>query len=311
MKKDLIVVREGILVYEGKEHENGYSGTFIRDYLEDNWYDNVGYTNRFPASLEGYNAVFLSFGNTGLRSTVLTDEMKNAVFSYTFDGGRIYLEGGDAMNSLGPDGWVFGLQSVDDGERNEIVDLAGQDGAITQGMQFQASSQLSVRSIDRYSRNEDLPGAKAAFQESDYGTVAVEFDGVSINGQKTFCMSYALADLQDGDGINTRDELLKRILYFFNVTVGVEEQTIEISGLKVYPNPVADRLTLEFSLQEKSTVVIEMFDLSGRKVLELNRVFPDGIQRINFNVSDYLSGLYYIRVRTGEKSGTMKWVKVN
>ncbi|MCF6342450.1 MAG: S8 family serine peptidase [Bacteroidales bacterium] len=311
VKKDHIVIREGILVYEGRENTNGYSGTFIRDYLQNNWYDNVGYTNRFPESLEGYNAVFLSFGNTGLRSSPLTENMKTAIFNYALDGGRIYLEGGDAMTLMGTSGWVFGLQGVQDGERNEIDDLSGQEDALTQGMQFAATGQLSVRGIDKYAKNESLPGAVIAFAESDYGKVAVQFDGEAVNAQKTFCMSYALADLQDGEGINTRNKLLKRILNFINVTVGIEELTGDESQLKVFPNPAADQITLEFSLEMKTTVVVEMFDLSGRKVLELNRTLSEGIQRIHFNVSGYLSGIYYLRMQAGEKTETIKWVKVN
>jgi len=312
VKKDFITVRSGVLVYEGDENANGYSGTFIRDYLEDHWYDNVGYTNNFPASLEGYDAVFLSFGNTGMRSTQLTYSMADAIKDYCLDGGNVYIEGGDALNSFNASSlWVLGLTDAENGAKNDIDDLIGQEDAITNGLEFNSTNQLSIRSIDTYSVYEAFPGSKEAFYESDYGLVAVEFDGTQVKGQKTFCMSYALADLEDGEGINTRYELLKRIIDFFDVTVSVEEQAIEQSmdKLKVYPNPATDQLTLEFTLEQKSAVVIEIFDLSGRKVSEMSNNLNEGIQRIDYNVNGYSSGVYYVKVQTGEKVETIKWVK--
>jgi len=126
-------------------------------------------------------------------------------------------------------------------------------------------------------------------------------------------MSYALADLEDGEGINTRDELLKRIIDFFEVTVSVEDQVSEelTDKLKVFPNPATDQLTLEFSLEQKSTVVIEIFDLSGRKISEISNNCHEGIHRIDYNVNGYSSGVYYVRMLAGEKVETIKWVKAN
>ncbi len=314
VKKDFITVRSGVLVYEGDENANGYSGTFIRNYLENHWYDNVGYTNNFPASLEGYDAVFLSFGNTGMRSTQLTYSMADAIKDYCLNGGNIYIEGGDALNSFNSSSlWVLGLTDAENGAKNDIDTLIGQEDAITYGLEYNSTNQLSIRSIDTYSVYETFPGSKEAFYESDYGVVAVEFDGTQVNGQKTFCMSYALANLEDGEGINTRDELLKRIIDFFDVTVGVEEQAIEQSmdKLKVHPNPATDQLTLEFSLEQKSTVIIEIFDLSGRKVSEISNNLNEGVQRIDYNVNGYSSGVYYIRVQAGHRVETIKWVKAN
>jgi len=314
VKIDFITVRSGVFVFEGQENANGYSGTFIRDYLENHWYDNIGYTNNFPASLEGYDAVFLSFGNTGMRSTQLTNSMANTIKDYCLNGGKVYIEGGDALNSFKSSSlWIFGLTDAENGIKNDIDNLIGQEDAITNGLVYNSTNQLSIRSIDTYNVYDIFPGSKEAFYESDYGVVAVEFDGTQVNGQKTFCMSYALADLEDGEGINTRDELLKRIIDFLRVMVGIEEQIIEESmdKLKVYPNPATDQLTLEFSLEQKSTVVIEIFDLSGRKVSEMSNNLNEGIQRIDYNVNGYSSGVYYVRMLAGEKVETIKWVKSN
>ena len=66
--ENLITVNSGYLVYEGVENGDDYSGIFIRDYLQENAYT-VTYRNDFPQSLEGYWAVFLSFGNVSSGGT--------------------------------------------------------------------------------------------------------------------------------------------------------------------------------------------------------------------------------------------------
>jgi hypothetical protein len=312
VKKDFIIVRSGILVYEGKENENGYSGTFIRDYLEDQWVDEVSYTNTFPASLEGYNEVFLSFGNTGLRSTKLSSAMADAINNYGLSGGSIYLEGGDVLQSFFNKP-IFGILGVQDGENNPIDGLIGQEDAITYGMHFNSTNQQSVRSIDNFYVNPGSTYSKVAFQESDYGAVAVEFDGTQLFGQKTFCMSYAIADLEDGEGMSTRNELLRRILEFLDVPVSVEDQLTEEPEqlINVYPNPASEQVNIEFSLEQDQVVSVEIFDLTGRLVSKEENSFSKGVRRIAYNIRSFRSGIYYVRVKAGEEVQTVKWVKVD
>lgn len=312
VKEDYISVRSGFLVYEGHKNENGYSGAFIRDYLEDNWVsDEVSYTNNFPSSLEGYDYVFLSFGSRGWRKTALTDSMTNAIIDYCTAGGRIYIEGGDVMNSFS-DKELFGLLDVDDGENNAFDKLLGQFVAITNGMQFDSTNQFSHRSIDIYTILENNPNAIVAFRDMDYGRVAVQYDGTGGLGHKTFCMSYAMADLVDGEGINTRNELLERILIFFDVLwVGTEESEIVAKGnFHVFPNPARDHVSLRLNLEEGSNLQFELFDLSGRQVSTINNTLPSGTHQFDFDIADLPSGIYYFRCQSNTFSETIKWVKV-
>lgn len=312
-KQDLITIRSGILVYEGEENTNGYSGTFINDYLIGHFYDEVSYTNKFPSSLSGYDAVFVSYGNSGLRSTELTNQMSEALYSYSLSGGKIYIEGGDAMLSLNSSYlWVFGIDNVETGNKNEITEMLGQEDAITMGLEFNSTSQLSVRSIDSYSLHESLPGINVAFTESDYGIVAVQFDGSQVNGQKTFCMSYALADLAENGGLNTRDELLARILNFFDVTIGVEENDLsKEKHLKVFPNPATNQITLQINSDINIIAQLQIFDVTGRLVSSKHQNFSKGVNTINYNISHFKPGIYYLKLSSENFLETIKWVKVD
>ena len=142
--------------------------------------------------------------------------MSLTLIDYLVDGGYVYLEGGDA---LGYDQVantqllnLFGLASANDGAENPINSLAGPAAAITNGMVFTSNSQVSNAWIDKY-----VPMANGitAFIEDNYGNVAVQQS--VTNGRRTFCFSYALSKLTDGDYPNTREELLHRILNFFDI----------------------------------------------------------------------------------------------
>ncbi len=61
---EFLVAPAGILVYQGEGLGNTYSGDFINEFLIEQGFD-VFYTSHFPISLNGFDAVFLSFGNYG------------------------------------------------------------------------------------------------------------------------------------------------------------------------------------------------------------------------------------------------------
>jgi PKD repeat protein len=223
-KTDFISVNSGILVWEGEAGGANYSGTFIRDYLQSGGY-NVLYSSStsLPSSMAGYSAVFLSYGNYGGgNNTPLSDEDAAVIVDYLQNGGRVYLEGGDALGYDQSSNTtllnLFGLTSTADGSSSStpVTDLQGQTGTITEGMHFTASTQPDNTWIDLYT-----PGSGSiAFIQTNVGNVGVQYTGTS--GQKTFCFSYALGYLTDGSSPSTKADLLNQIAGFFDLQVPVE-----------------------------------------------------------------------------------------
>jgi hypothetical protein len=213
---NVIVNPSGNLVWEGVENGQDYSGEFIKNYLMSNSYP-VIYTTEDVLSYVGMDAIFLSFGNYGAgigTNTVFDADQAALVQEYLENGGKVYLEGGDALgyDQVGniPLLNLFGLSSANDGATNPIDNLQGQTGTLTEGLQFTASTQVNYTWIDRYFINSS---GIISFKEIPYGDVGVQNSG--SYGQKTFCFSYALAELVDGNPPSTRDTLLQRILDFF------------------------------------------------------------------------------------------------
>ena len=240
----ILIVGGGLLVWEGAEGGATFSGQYLRDELISRGFSVTYVSGQFPAGLTGFDGVFLSFGNAGLDSdgppfaARLNATWKvDAIQNYLKSGGRIFLEGGDTLGydiydhlvdgrALLP---LFGLEDAEnDGVTNPIDSLDGRVGSLTEGMQFVESSQSPVEWIDIFT-----PSAGGeAFFESDYGVVAVQHRGQY--GQRTFCLSYTLAELVDGS--TTRDDLLDAIVDFLDPSPDGGRQAIHRrAGPRIMP----------------------------------------------------------------------------
>lgn len=222
-KLDYISINGGLLVWEGEENGPNYSGTFIKDYLQSINYPVIYSTSiNLPTSMAGFEAIFLSFGNFGTgagTNTIFDDDNAARVLSYLQNGGNVYLEGGDAL------GWdqvsdttllnLFGLSGAVDGSSTNkpITHLEGYPNSLTDSMLFTSSSQPINKYIDIYEPNTN---GQVAFSEATVGIVAVQCSGTTYN-QKTFCFSYALGKLNNSNFPSTKENLLNKILEFFEV----------------------------------------------------------------------------------------------
>jgi hypothetical protein len=125
-------------------------------------------------------------------------------------------------------------------------------------------------------------------------------------------MSYALAELEDGEGNDTREEVLQRILDFFDVTVSVEKpQHNREFHLSLFPNPASKTINIDFSVANRNDVSLEMYDLTGRLIFRNTASAVAGLNRVSHDVSSYHPGVYYLKLQAGEQVQTVKWIKVN
>lgn len=85
---------------------------------------------------------------------------------------------------------------------------------------------------------------------------------------------------------------------FVNDPLAVAEFDL-VSDLKLSPNPASELVYLDLLLEsELGNVSVAVFSLLGRKVASLYEgQFKAGKHKITFNVSEYRSGLYFIRLK--------------
>lgn len=71
-----------------------------------------------------------------------------------------------------------------------------------------------------------------------------------------------------------------------------------------YPNPFRQNTAIKFGLDQRSTVTLTVFNLSGQQVFEANRQeFTEGNHEINFNASNLSSGTYLYKISAVGRNG--------
>ena len=99
-------------------------------------------------------------------------------------------------------------------------------------------------------------------------------------------------------------------IYIDSVFVDVDDHSNNIPEnfylSQNYPNPFNPSTTIEYSIPERSNVVIKVFDLLGRKVATLvNDEKSAGVYKVKFDGSSLSSGIYFYKLWT-ENYGTVK-----
>ncbi len=78
-----------------------------------------------------------------------------------------------------------------------------------------------------------------------------------------------------------------------------------------YPNPFNPVTKISFDLPERSFVTIKIYNVLGELVKVLaNETKPAGSYSLNFDGTDFPSGVYYFEIRAGSFTGTKKMVLI-
>jgi len=101
---------------------------------------------------------------------------------------------------------------------------------------------------------------------------------------------------------------------FISIPTGILEENYNhlpdaISLGPVYPNPFNDQAKINYVITEPAQIRLEAFDLKGRLIAVLARGhYAAGQYFANFDGSELSSGVYFIRLRSGNSIRTTKMV---
>jgi hypothetical protein len=74
-----------------------------------------------------------------------------------------------------------------------------------------------------------------------------------------------------------------------------------------YPNPFNPETVIPVTLNADSRLVLEVFDILGRRVATLNdRTLPAGTHLFRFNGQSMASGIYIVRMTVGRETQIRK-----
>lgn len=84
--------------------------------------------------------------------------------------------------------------------------------------------------------------------------------------------------------------------------------TVSISTVSVFPNPAKDKIVVQFEGAANEKYSIQMFDLTGREMLALNRESISGLNNEVIDLNRFSKGLYFLVVNRTEGQEKIKVV---
>lgn len=86
---------------------------------------------------------------------------------------------------------------------------------------------------------------------------------------------------------------------------------IEYQIYQNYPNPFNPTTTIKYDIPKNTFVKIKVYDITGKLISDLvNSKMEPGSYEVNWNASDYASGVYFYRIETKDFTKVMKMVLI-
>jgi ligand-binding sensor domain-containing protein len=91
----------------------------------------------------------------------------------------------------------------------------------------------------------------------------------------------------------------------------VSDEELEIvtaTNFSVFPNPIVEQATIEFTLNNSQNVALGIYDINGRllKTIIPNENRPAGKATVNFSKGELASGIYFIKLELANSIHTIK-----
>lgn len=81
-----------------------------------------------------------------------------------------------------------------------------------------------------------------------------------------------------------------------------EEQAEKKEGVTVYPNPFNPETQIRLNLRNGNDIAIDLYDVCGAKIERFaNGYLPGGEYTFRWNGSSFASGIYFLRIKTGNQ----------
>lgn len=107
----------------------------------------------------------------------------------------------------------------------------------------------------------------------------------------------------DASTVFPQDLVIDYVRIYQDGVTGLGEQSSALKLDQNHPNPFADYSTIGFSLPAEQHVLLEVFDVTGRKVRTLaNSLYGPGSHTVGVEAKELEPGLYSYRLQAGESS---------
>jgi hypothetical protein len=161
------------------------------------------------------------------------------------------------------------------------------------------------------------------YEEGTYIMFGQQRHYMSFFTKSSSSSAYAIEEVTDGLGFTSfhgevlsfglSGAIINGIQYgtILDVEDGEINRPRRFELLQNYPNPFNPVTTICFNLSKNGEVQLVVYNILGRKIaILLNKKMPPGRHAVEWNASNYGSGLYFYRLTAGELSEVRKMLLV-
>ncbi len=299
-----------------------YGFAYNGDTLDESVGESSGYMNNIPASahaiLKGPKAnlfdgidndndgiidepneecklnKFVFFNNNFPGVTNITTDPSNCYDAYDYlrgiwKDGTPFTCGGYAYGGTIPTNWAYPGDPTLPGVSTDPANLCGywKEMALAGDRRFIISS-------GPFNLN------SGQMQEIEYAVVT-SFDSSIINNN-LIAVTKLKSDVLK---INNFYNLLTKPSCLYPIIIGINE-LLKQDDFYVFPNPTAETLSIKVNIEGLTKVNYEIFDVLGKSIVKNEN---HDLSNFNLNVSDFKSGIYFLRLQVNNSFVVKKFVK--
>lgn len=97
--------------------------------------------------------------------------------------------------------------------------------------------------------------------------------------------------------------------YQFSKVINVKRAMAELSLSNLFPSPAKQNLTIVFNNPQSHKVTIQVSDLMGRILFQVDQGTTDEVNRYDMSIAHLNAGVYFIRLNNGYSQVTKQFVK--
>lgn len=150
----------------------------------------------------------------------------------------------------------------------------------------------------------------------DSATGLYDYVGDDFNGQQRLGLKDIGSDEYSSDSITRKpltandvgpyaEEIITLVETGSNTNLGLSSFIL----FQNYPNPFNPVTTIQYSIPQKSSIIIKIYDILGNEIITLvNEEKQIGNYDVKFNASEFSNGVYFYRLQAGDFVATKKLV---
>jgi hypothetical protein len=160
----------------------------------------------------------------------------------------------------------LGLQYSGDGGEYQVDSISGEPENFFKGNHFNYAGGIDPHySIDRMV---PLPGTEVLFHSEDQAGRIFSFEN---DVYRAISSTLVFGALQNNDSLNIKPYLISEYInYLLNIqTITSLEENLTSHFTGAYPNPFSSQIVINYELNQRSHIHIDILDLNGRLIKSL------------------------------------------